>query len=58
VLSSDLELSNHRVEKLAAENESKNAEIEKTRILRMLSRQADLRDELNETKVGFSGNIW
>ncbi|KAI9289813.1 hypothetical protein BC943DRAFT_356756 [Umbelopsis sp. AD052] len=51
VLLSDLELSNHRVEKLAAENESKNAEIEKTRILRMLSRQADLRDELNETKI-------
>jgi hypothetical protein len=39
------------MEKLKADNESKNAEIEKTRILRMLSRQADLRDEMNESKV-------
>jgi hypothetical protein len=50
-MSSDLEVVNHKVEKLTAENESKTAEIEKNRILRMLSRQADLRDELNESKV-------
>lgn len=50
-ISSDLELVNHKVEKLTADNESKNAEIEKTRILRMLSRQADLRDEMNQSKV-------
>lgn len=50
-MSADLEVTNHKLEKLTADNESKDAEIEKTRILRMLTRQADLRDEMNESKV-------
>ncbi|KAJ2961886.1 hypothetical protein NQZ79_g2843 [Umbelopsis isabellina] len=51
-MSADLEVTNHKLEKLTADNESKDAEIEKTRILRMLTRQADLRDEMNESKIG------
>ncbi|KAM3578328.1 hypothetical protein VKS41_009229 [Umbelopsis sp. WA50703] len=50
-MSSDLEVTNHKVAKLTADNESKNAEIENS-ISRMLTRQADLRDEMNESKIG------